>query len=302
MTAPEANLNTTDCRINEEHIACAGQSKMCRFCQTASDPIGRIIEYVVREEGYWNKLYSPAVIDTLSTYRSMKGKLKLFGISTDLDNITKYIGIHSRVHAEVLVNMYNQAIRNFLSSHPQLNAQNIVYQNGGEQSFLFGLLPDDKSAQNLFDLLKPSVMQEMIKMSGVLTNLGFRIEPTSPSYGGIVYGNELDDLIDQFLSKVFDFNQTNDNSELPFYFEITKKMREKSTKVLNEKKYGVDMATYSDALKVALSLICRKKLQEYFETNQDPFILAQLAEQLNGGFTQENPLLKAIETVIFKKE
>ena len=135
----------------------------------------------------WNRLFNPLVMETFLDYSSGGGKL--FAITGDVDNLGIYVARNGRPAAENLVDLYNQIIRNYLEMWAAENQQKIrslSFVPSGEEVFIIGVTTDEDTAQNLFDKLRGGVMELMQNQHYI--DLG----ETSVSFGGKVFGNELD--------------------------------------------------------------------------------------------------------------
>lgn len=178
----------------------------------------------------WNRLFNPLVMEVFLDYSSQGGKL--FAITGDLDNLGIYVARNGRPAAENLVDLYNQTIRNYLemwTAENQRNTKSLSFVPSGEEVFIVGIAVNENVPQNLFDKLQDGVMKLMQTQSYI--DLG----ETSASFGGKVFGNELDPKI-KVLADTVKAGKT-DEEVFPLYLEVVSEIRRETAIELDRQKF-----------------------------------------------------------------
>ncbi|MGB9706691.1 MAG: hypothetical protein ACPLXP_01260 [Microgenomates group bacterium] len=169
-------------------------------------------------------------METFLDYSSGGGKL--FAITGDVDNLGIYVARNGRPAAENLVDLYNQIIRNYLEMWAAENQQKIrslSFVPSGEEVFIIGVTTDEDTAQNLFDKLRGGVMELMQNQHYI--DLG----ETSVSFGGKVFGNELDLKIKTLADAIR--AGKNDEEVFPIYLEVMSQIRRETAIELDRQKF-----------------------------------------------------------------
>ncbi len=198
--------------------------------------MGKEFEVIPRTERIikgepWNRLFNPLIMETFLDYSSQKED-KLFAITGDLDNLGIYVARNGRPAAENLVDLYNQTIRNYLEMWAVENQQktkSLSFVPSGEEVFIVGIAADKNSPQNLFANLQEGVMELMQKQTYI--DLG----GTSASFGGKVFGSELDPKI-KFLADAIKAGK-NDDEVFPIYLEVISEIRRETAIELDKRKF-----------------------------------------------------------------
>ena len=178
----------------------------------------------------WNHLYNPLIMDVFLEYQERGGVL--FGITGDLDNLGIYVARNGRPNAENLVDLYNQITRNFLEGWVDENRENIktlAFVPSGEEVFIVGIAGNKKTAEDLFSQLRDGVMKLMQSQSYI--DLG----GTSASFGGKVFGDELDSKIKPLVEAAK--LDKPDEVVFPLYLEILSKIRKETAIELDRQKF-----------------------------------------------------------------
>jgi hypothetical protein len=186
-------------------------------------------ERVIKGE-QWNRLYNPLIIEVFLEYQQRGGVL--FGITGDLDNLGIYVARNGRPLAENLVDLYNQITRNFLERWTYANRpdiQTMAYVPSGEEVFIVGIAGNEDIAQVLFNQLQGGVMELMRKQQYI--DLG----ETSTSFGGKVFGKDLDPMINNVVNTVR--SDKSDEKVFPLYLELLSEIRRQTAIELDKKKF-----------------------------------------------------------------
>lgn len=179
----------------------------------------------------WNRLFNPLVMETFLDYSSCRGG-KLFAITGDLDNLGIYVARNGRPAAENLVDLYNQTIRNYLEmwvAQNQRNIKSLSFIPAGEEVLIVGIAFNENIPQDLFDKLQGGVMELM--QNQPYLDLG----ETSVSFGGKVFGSELDPKI-KLLTAAVKAGKT-DEEVFPLYLEVMSEIRRETAIELDRQKF-----------------------------------------------------------------
>ena len=143
----------------------------------------------------WNSPCNPLVLRLLHTYENRSQYDTLFGITGDLDNLDVYVARNGQARAEVLVDLYNQVVRNSVIE-PSLDhgVTDICFVPSGEKVFCLGITPDVETARTTFFASKPKVMETMQSQDML------DIEMTAASFGGEVFADEYDNIIHSLVT------------------------------------------------------------------------------------------------------
>ena len=138
----------------------------------------------------WNSPCNPLVLHLLQTYENRSQDGTLFGITGDLDNLGVYVARNGRARAEVLVDFFNQVIRNsVMELSLDHGVTDICFVPSGEEVFCLGITPESETARTIFFALRPKVMETMQSQDVI------DIEMTAASFGGEVFADEYDNVI-----------------------------------------------------------------------------------------------------------
>lgn len=187
-------------------------------------------ERIIRGEP-WSRLFNPLIMEVFLEYQQRGGGV-IFGITGDLDNLGVYVARNGRPDAENLVDLYNQTTRNFLESWTtdnRPNIQTLSFVPSGEEVFIVGIASDENAAQGLFSRLRDGVMELMRNQRYI--DLG----KTSASFGGKVFGDELNPKINLLINAVR--NNKTDKAVFPLYLEVLSEIRRKTAIELDKQKF-----------------------------------------------------------------
>lgn len=179
----------------------------------------------------WSRLFNPLIMEVFLEYQQRGGGV-LFGITGDLDNLGVYVARNGRPDAENLVDLYNQTTRNFLerwTTENRPNIQTLSFVPSGEEVFIVGIASDESAAQDLFSRLRGGVMELMHNQRYI--DLG----ETSASFGGKVFGDELNPKINLLINAVR--NNKPDEEVFPLYLEVLSEIRRKTAIELDKQKF-----------------------------------------------------------------
>jgi hypothetical protein len=216
----------------------------------------------------WDRLFNPLIMDVFIAYIEEGGTL--FGITGDLDNLGVYVARKGRPCAENLVDLYNQATRNFLRKWFTENGSKIktlAFIPSGEEIFVVGIASDKRAPRDLFDQLRGGVMEFMRSQKYI------KIGDTSASFGGKVFDNELDPKIKQLVNDV-NSNQP-DEKVFPTYLELLSEIRRQTAIELDRQKFkdilGGDYPVELRQLVLTRMLLYKKTTRQIVESlNQLP--------------------------------
>lgn len=149
-----------------------------------------------------------------------------------MDNLGIYVARNGRPAAENLVDLYNQTIRNYLemwTAENQKNTKSLSFVPSGEEVFIVGIAVDENVPQDLFDKLQGGVMELM------QTQFYIDLGETSASFGGKVFGSELDPKI-KLLADTVKTGKT-DEEVFPLYLEVISEIRRETAIELDKQKF-----------------------------------------------------------------
>lgn len=178
----------------------------------------------------WSRLFNPLIMEVFSEYQQSGGIL--FGITGDLDNLGVYVARNGRPAAENLVDLYNQTTRNFLerwTADNRPSIETLSFVPSGEEVFIVGIAGNENTAKDLFSQLQGGVMELM--QSQPYIDLG----GTSASFGGKVFGDELDSKINPLI-KTVKLNRP-DEEVFPLYLEVISEIRKGTAVELDKQKF-----------------------------------------------------------------
>lgn len=178
----------------------------------------------------WSRLFNPLIMEVFVEYQKTGGVL--FGITGDLDNLGVYVARNGRPAAENLVDLYNQITRNFLErwiSENRSGIKSLAFVPSGEEAFVVGIAVDENKAKGLFDQLQVGVMELMQSQSYI--DLG----ETSASFGGKVFGDELNSKINALVEAVM--SNGPDEEVYPLYLEVLSEIRKQTAIELDRQKF-----------------------------------------------------------------
>ncbi len=145
---------------------------------------------LVSSNEQWNSPYDPLVHRLLHTYDNLSQDGTLFGITGDRDNLGVYVARNGRTRAEVLVDFYNQVIRNsVMELSLGHGVTDTCFAPSGEEVFCLGITPKAKTARTIFFTLRSKVMETMQPRDML------DIEMTAASFGGEAFAYEYDNVI-----------------------------------------------------------------------------------------------------------
>ena len=156
----------------------------------------------------------------------------LFAITGDLDNLGVYVARNGRPTAENLVDLYNQAMRNFLEDLVEQEGSGIksfCFVPCGEEAFALGTAVDEVAARALFGKLREGFMELMRGQSYI--SLG----ETSASFGCRVLGREIDPKIISLVRAVEEDKP--DEIVFPLYLEVLTEIRRQTAIELDREKF-----------------------------------------------------------------
>ena len=186
-------------------------------------------ERIVKGEP-WERLFSPLIMEVFQEYCPKEDIL--FAITGDLDNLGVYVARNGRPAAENLVDLYNQATRNYLEKWTIENKPNIEtlsFIPSGEEVFIIGIASNNNTAQNLFNQLRSGIMEFMHNQHYIDTG------DTSVSFGGRVFDSKLDPNITSLVNSVR--NGKSDEEVFPLYLEILSEIRKQTAIELDREKF-----------------------------------------------------------------